>query len=957
MNIINLFEHQVDTNPDAVALTYKSEKISYSELNQKVNKLAHYLVELGCKPNTVVAVCMEKSPDLFISMLAIIKVGGVYLPINENQSLEYLHDTLANSKAKILLSRSHLQDKVDFFQGKSIFIDQAIEIDTKSFNNLPRNINTDEPACLFYSMLSSNPVLGIMVSHKNIINYAEWLRDLTKLNNINRIEFSTNISISFSLTTSLVPLILGWHISICPDEIKSDFNLYLKFLGDEQISLINLATPYFYALLDEVLDEKVQLLNLKYIVLNDTKLLTGCCLNWLNIYPQHIIFNMYGKQETTNAATCFSVTIENVAWLPEHVPLGKPGPNIECKLTENSELEIGGACVTDGYLHHEKETKEKFYDETVKWFKTSDICKLDKNSNLIYVGALEVIEPTVIISKAEISPPQNELENLVLSVWMKEFNIDNISMKDNFFELGGHSLNASRILTKLERLTGKRIYLQDIYTAPTPFELTKVVETSQSIIEVNQMKASTNKKIPLTDFQFMFWIASLYEERAKKLNVLTRKRFNGNIDMPALEYACNKLLQKQQILCYRFLKFKPIQEVDRVLPSPLVYTDLSQYSENEQEAKLIKSMDELAKFYPWESTKPNLIVRLFKLNKVESEIQLCMPHIVADDYSLELLYKDLSAFYNNYKNDDGGPFALAQFKDYVIYESSHFNRNLERDRDYWEKNLENSILFPFPKKFILSEAEADSATYSTYLQISDETMQKVRKTCFKNKINIAHAFSAAMALVLYGYLENEYREKDIYFSIVKSMRDDEIFDNVIGCMLTTDAFKIKINPNLKLVELAHRIQNEMIANAPYQNCSGMLKLASVYGSIWKKHPLLSYFVKSIATLYTKLFPKLRLNPIVMNSYVRLGFFRSEQMFLLNINLWGNFVSGQNKQLFGYQQIDLPLYKFDLTNIKTVLDITFMRDDYNKTYLVLSGNLKPGFREKLAKEVAEKLMSF
>lgn len=956
MSIIKSFEDQVEKNPTAIATTYKSEVLTYLDLNAKANKLAHYLNEIGCAKNTVVAVCMERSPDLIIAMLAILKVGGLYLPLNEYQSLEDLHALLTDCKAKILISRSHLQDQLDFFQGVSIFLDRATEVNVKSDKNLGNEIDSDDVACVFYNKENSS-LLGTLVLNEGVKNYANWLHELFAIESIHT-EFSTQASHINSISVSLVPLMLGWHVSICPDEIKSDLDLYLQFLNQEQINYIQLETAYFYALLDEVTTEKFDLLNLKYIVLNDTKLLTGSCLNWLNLYPQQILLNMYGKPETTLAFACFKVSIENVSWLPSYIPLGIFGPNIKSKINSDGELDVGGACVAKGYLNHEGETKKKFYKDDVRWFRTGDICDYNKNGELIYIESkVTHVEPQILITKAPIILPKTDLEILVLSIWRKEFNIDNISMEDNFFELGGHSLNATRILTKLEKLTGKRIYLQDIYLAATPAELTKVINNAENIEDIKKEQIQTHKQIPLTDFQFMMWMANLYERKAKKLNVLTRKRYDGDIDVKAMEFACAKLLQKQQLLCYKFLTYKPVQEIDRLLTSPLEYRDLSKLPKQEQESALIASMDELVKFYPWISDKPNLIVRLFKLRENESELQLCMPHIIADDYSLELLYSDLSAFYNNYKNGayEAGPIALAQFKDYVFYEFHHFNRNLQRDREFWETNLENSILFPFPEEYVLSEADADKSSYSTYLKLSDDTMQKVRKACFKHKINIVHALSAAMALALYQYLVHEYKEKDIYFNIVKSMRDDEIFDNVVGPLLKTDAFKVKINPNLNVIDMAHRVQNEMIHNAPYQNSSGMLKLASVNIRKWKQHTISSSIIEFSAKMYAKLFPKLHLHPSIINSYVRLGFFRNPNMFLLNINLWGNFVSGQNKNLFGHRQIDLPIYKFDLTNIRTVLDITFLRDDYDKTYLVLSGNLQPQFREKLAREVVEKLM--
>ncbi len=159
--------------------------------------------------------------------------------------------------------------------------------------------------------------------------------------------------------------------------------------------------------------------------------------------------------------------------------------------------------------------------------------------------------------------PDNPLEKTLAEIWANELNFRPIGVNDNFFEIGGHSLSAARIISTLTQVLGKELSLQLFYENPTIFNLAKLLEQQQSIShqrgEFPKKLVKNNKVLPLSDFQFTLWLATLFEPKAKKLNISDRKRFEGTLDEKKLKVAFNLLLKKHEVLTYKVATFSPTQ--------------------------------------------------------------------------------------------------------------------------------------------------------------------------------------------------------------------------------------------------------------------------------------------------------------------------------------------------------------------------------------------------------------
>lgn len=1051
--IHELIENQVISTPDALAITFEGQSLTYHVLNAKANQLARTLRKAGIKPESLVAVALPRSADYIVCILAILKAGGFFLSLDEEQPSARLQSIISDSQPDILITMSDIKEKFEHSSKHLLFLDKALEeINKQSDENLAPRSLPHHLAYVIYTSGTSGKPKGVLVEHQSVVNYIKWLGYYIESKPEQRIDFSSNPIFDMSITATLAPLVLGLHIIICKDVIKKNINDYLDYLIKNEINIIKITPSYFKILLEEVSTRRVELPALHTVILGGEILPTQDCAKWLAIYPQAVLFNEYGPTEATVAVSQFKVTALNVEQLGLFVPIGKPGHNITFRLTEIGELYVGGLCLARGYLNRDDLNHERFTQEAPRLYKTGDICRFLPSGDYEYINRndeqiklrgfrIEIAEiemslgnhekikdaavvahaseygekqlvayyipkkKTSALNKSELRDhlrhhlpdymipslfiemdvfPLNDnhkldkkafpapnhshaphkktllkpLEQKVIAIFSESLGVSEIMLEDNFFEIGGHSLAAARIVAKIGKVLGKKVSFQDLYKSPTLRDFISSIErAAETDLVYYHDPRNAELPISLSDFQFLYWIASFYEQKTKELNLVIRKRMLGKIDIAALQFACDSVLKTQQILCYKIANLRPMQWLEKNLNFNIIENDLRGVPASEQEVILSESIDALFSIYPWDKSSVSLIVKLYYLKDQVSEIQICMPHIVSDDHSLEIIFQALSAFYHGYTLPlEEHKFKFpAQYSEYIGYEHFNVNRNLDQDIIYWENYLADTSLFPFPKDVVVNEA-ASNFIYSTYVKIPETVLPKLRKMCAANKTNIAHALSASLFVALKKYYDPvQHNNHSIFFNIIKSTRINEIFDATVGCFLKLDALKIDMNTKAELFEFSHEIEKSILQSECHQNCSSLLKFACANRVYWHKHKIFNSLVNAAAWLYAKWLPALNLNVKILKRLGRLHFFRKKQHFLININIWNNFIIDYpNDEMFGFKLLPPPIHHFDLSKIDNVLDVCFMKDDSQNPYLVISGNLQPQFREEIANHMIEVL---
>ncbi len=567
-----------------------------------------------------------------------------------------------------------------------------------------------------------------------------------------------------------------------------------------------------------------------------------------------------------------------------------------------------------------------------------------------------------LIASQQYREPLNELEKSLVEIWSDELGVQTIGLDDDFFELGGHSLSAARIISKINRLLKTDLTLRDFYYATSIAKLSTIISKTKKrkkFQQKNNLIANVTD-IPLSDFQFMLWISDTFESKAKKLNITVRKRLEGRMDISALEAAFNAVLKKQEVLFYRILKLRPVQLLQKNLSFKINEIDLESLPEPEADKSLEDSMNQLINYYPWPKDSPLLIAKLFYLKNNRTELQISMPHIVCDEFSLEILLSDLSQYYLLYKSQPDFEMLSIEkpYKEYIFNEQNYFEKHLDRDVNFWDKYLKNAGLFVFPTENVVKNMESKKIPYSTYTKIPESELNTLKQFCAKNHISMNDGLCAAIILALQRCAnKDDLQSPYIYINIVKSTRSNEMYDDTIGCFLRLEPVKIALDKKSTLETISSQLHQSTINTSLYQQCPDLVKLSAI-GSFRPKRKIIKNFLINIFTsIYATIFSIPEINRKIFKLCTqRLASFKRTNNFLVNINVSRNFISETYKKqftLFGLDPVPINNHHYDLLKIDNILDVCFVRDDNdNSSYIVISANLKPEYRELIAKEVIQ-----
>ena len=409
------------------------------------------------------------------------------------------------------------------------------------------------------------------------------------------------------------------------------------------------------------------------------------------------------------------------------------------------------------------------------------------------------------IMNANHKKPTKTLEKALAKIWSQELGIEEIGLDDDFFELGGHSLAAARIISKINHTLGKDISVHDFYYATNIAKLAQLINKTKKI---NKRRFAKNLKlfnklsdIPLSDFQFMLWISNTFEAKAKKLNIIARKRLQGHLNIDALEFAFNVVLKKQEVLFYRILKLRPVQLLQKNISFKITPIHLESLSDEEAETALEHSIHELIEFYPWPKDCPLILAKLFYLKNDRVELQISLPHIVADDFSPQILLADLSQYYLLYNKTSDTEVIQPDkpYKEYIFNEQQIIKKHLDRDMVFWDNYLKDAGLFVFPYTYTVKNMDAAKLPYSTYTPIPERHLNSLVTFCANNHLSIKDGLSAALTLALIRCSEPcLYEPPYLYMNIIKSTRNNEAYDDTIGCFLRLEPIKISLNKQSSL---------------------------------------------------------------------------------------------------------------------------------------------------------------
>ncbi|MCA7011679.1 amino acid adenylation domain-containing protein, partial [Dickeya dadantii] len=379
--IHELFEQQAVHSPDNIAVVFEGQSLSYRELNEQANRLAHRLIELGVRPDQRVAIALERSPELVVALLATLKAGGAYVPIDPGYASERLSDMLADSEPVVLITTSTVRTKLSTLTTAGPAV---IELDnntqpwaTGSTDNIAPatlGLTPHHLAYIIYTSGSTGRPKGAMIEHRSLMNYLYWSLQTYPDTAGDRIPMNSSIGFDATITSVFVPILVGKTLYIVDsqDEIAS---LYHALVSGEPFSFIKLTPSYLDALSRLLISDPngvdiASLPGLQQFILGGEAVLERHLSFWRQYRPDVRIVNEYGPTETVVGCCIHTLTELSSTGA---VPIGRPIANTRMYILDQhrqpvpvgvvGEIYIGGAGVARGYLNRPDLTAERFLDD------------------------------------------------------------------------------------------------------------------------------------------------------------------------------------------------------------------------------------------------------------------------------------------------------------------------------------------------------------------------------------------------------------------------------------------------------------------------------------------------------------------------------------------------------------------------------------------------------------------
>ncbi|MEW6731714.1 MAG: amino acid adenylation domain-containing protein, partial [Acidobacteriota bacterium] len=395
-----LFEEQVERNPDAIAVTFEQESISYAELNQRANQLAHYLKEQGVVPETIVGVYMERSLELIIGLMGILKAGGVYLPLDPGYPKERLAFIFEDTRMPVLLTQQKLVKNLPEHQAQPICLDTNWQEIILNSTQPPTNkLTVDNLAYVIYTSGSTGNPKGVMISHRAICNRLIWGQLSYNLTAADKVLQVASASFDFSIWEIFTAILSGAELVIArPSEHQSSSYL-VKLIRDHKITIAGFVPSVLQLLLEEEGIEECKCL--KKVFCGGEALSFELKERFYSCLDAELQ-NTYGPTEASIDVTFWDC--ERGAY-HQTVPIGQPIANTKIYMLDQylqltpigmpGELYIGGLNLARGYFNRPDLTAENFIPDPFSHkpgmllYKTGDLARYLPDGNIEFLGRVD----------------------------------------------------------------------------------------------------------------------------------------------------------------------------------------------------------------------------------------------------------------------------------------------------------------------------------------------------------------------------------------------------------------------------------------------------------------------------------------------------------------------------------------------------------------------------------------
>lgn len=394
-----LFESQVEKTPDAIAVIFQDKQLTYGELNQRANQLAHHLQAIAVKSEVRVGIYLERSLEMATGVLGVLKAGGTYVPLDPMYPKERIAFMLADAQVQVLLTQHSLVSSLPEHIASVICLDTDWEIINQQSTKNPAAIVTSANlAYIIYTSGSTGQPKGVMIPHAGIVNRLVWGIERYQLTSKDRVLQKTSFSFDVCVWEFFAPLLSGASLVMANPNGHQDPSYLVQLMAQQQIMIADFVPAMLQLILEQPGLEACQ--SLRYITCGGEALPKKLSDRFFSRLSGVELHNCYGPTE---------VSIDATSWVcqphSEVISIGRPIANQQIYILDNylqpvpigvpGELYVGGAGLSRGYLNRPETTAEKFIphpfsDELgARLYKTGDLARYLPNGNIEFLGRLD----------------------------------------------------------------------------------------------------------------------------------------------------------------------------------------------------------------------------------------------------------------------------------------------------------------------------------------------------------------------------------------------------------------------------------------------------------------------------------------------------------------------------------------------------------------------------------------
>ncbi len=386
---ICLHEHieaQVERTPEAIALVFEEEVLSYRELNERANRLAARLRDLGVVPNTLVGICIERSVEMVVGLLGVLKAGGAYVPLDPEYPAERLAFMVADSDPPVLLTQRRHVVRLAGSSGRVICLDEADgELATAPVQNPESGARAENLAYMIYTSGSTGKPKGAMNTHRGIVNRLLWMQDAYELDATDRVLQKTPFSFDVSVWEFFWPLMTGATLVVARPEGHRDPAYLCQIIREQRITTLHFVPSMLQVFIEE--PQAVRCRSVRRVICSGEALSFELQERFFERLPDVDLHNLYGPTEAAVDVSCWACRPgEGV----RGVPIGRPIANTQLYVLDArmapvaiglpGELYIGGVGVGRGYWRRPDLTEERFVADPYgqpgsRMYRTGDLAR------------------------------------------------------------------------------------------------------------------------------------------------------------------------------------------------------------------------------------------------------------------------------------------------------------------------------------------------------------------------------------------------------------------------------------------------------------------------------------------------------------------------------------------------------------------------------------------------------